>query len=82
MGITKTNVKTLGDPYYTRVPLSRIPEYHDLSRDSQLMKPTFEIAGVEPNIIGNYPNGYKKIFGRKLAPSTRTVQYVFMITTH
>ena len=51
-------VETLGDPYYKRVPLPHIPEYRAISQDSQLLKPTAEIATVELNIISNYPNGY------------------------
>ena len=36
----KRCVETLGDTYYQGVPLPHIPEYRDLNRDSQLMKPT------------------------------------------
>ena len=63
-------VETLGDPYYKRVPLPRVPEYSNLGQDSQLMKPSVKIAAVESNIISNYPNGYHKIFGRRHAPIT------------
>ena len=63
-------VETRGDPYYKRVPLPRVPEYCNLSQDSQLMKPSVKIAAVESNIISNYPNGYHKIFGRRHAPIT------------
>jgi hypothetical protein len=53
-----------GRPYYVQMfnslrdlpTFPRIPEYLDPSRDSQLMKPTVEIAGVDPNTISNYPN--------------------------
>ena len=68
-------VDTLGDPYHKRVTLPRIPEYRDISRDFQLLKPTVEIVGVEPNISSDYPNGYKRIFGRRRAQSTQSVQY-------
>ena len=60
----------LGDPYYKRVSLPRIPEYRDLSRDLQLTKPTVEIVGVEPNIVSNHFNGYEQLCGRRRAPST------------
>ena len=63
-------VETLGDPYYKRVPLPRVPEYRDLSQDSQLTKPSVKFAAVEPNILSDYPNGYRKIFGRRRAPIT------------
>ena len=63
-------VETLGDPYYKRVPLSRVPEYRNLSQDSQLIKPTVKLAAVEPHIISDYPNGYRKIFGRRRSPIT------------
>ena len=63
-------VETLGDPYYKRVPLPRVPEYHNLSQDSQLTKSTDKFAVVEPNIISNYPIGYRKIFGRRRLPIT------------
>ena len=63
-------VETLGDPYYKRVPLPRVPEYRNLSQDSQLTKPSVKFAAVEPNIISDYPNGYRKIFGRRRAPIT------------
>ena len=72
-----SDVETLGDPYYRRVPLPRIPEYRDLSRDSQLINQAVEIAGVEPNILNGYPNGcqiypngYQKIFGRRRSTQT------------
>jgi hypothetical protein len=63
-------VKTLEDPYYKRVPLPRVPEYRNLSQDSQLTKPSVKFAAVEPNILSDYPNGYRKIFGRRRAPIT------------
>jgi hypothetical protein len=59
----KGYVETLGWLYYKRVPLPRIQEHRDLSRDSQLLKPAVEIMGVEPNITSKYPNRYKHIFG-------------------
>ena len=72
-------IETLGDPYYRRVPLPRIPEYRDLSRESQLTKQAVEIAGVEPNSLNgypngcqSYPNGYQKIFGRRRSTRTMT----------
>ena len=68
--MTKGTVETLGDPYYKRVPLPRVPEYRNLSQDSQLTKPSVKFAAVEPNIISDYPNGYRKIFGRRRAPIT------------
>ena len=60
-------VEILGDLYYKKNPLPGIPEYRDLRRDSQLMKPTVEIVGVELNIISNYPSGYEHIFGHSRA---------------
>ena len=63
-------VETFEDSYYKRVPLPRVPEYHDLSQDSQLTKPTIQFAGVEPKIISNYPNGYPKIFRHIHSPIT------------
>ena len=64
------DVETLGDPYYKRVPLPCVPEYHNLSQDSQLTKPSVKFAAVEPTIISNYPNRYRKIFGRRRLPIT------------
>ena len=32
------SVETLGDPYYKRVSLPRVPAYRDLSQDSELKK--------------------------------------------
>ena len=64
------SVETLGDPYYKRVPLPRVPEYRNLSQDSQLTKSTVKFAAVEPTIISNYPNGYLKIFGHRRVPIT------------
>ena len=64
-------VETLGDPYYKRVPLPRVPEYRNLSQDSQLMKPSVKTTtAVEPNTISDYPNGYRRIFGRRRSPIT------------
>jgi hypothetical protein len=63
-------VETLGDPYYKRVPLPRVPEYRNLIQDSKMTKPSVKFAAVEPNIISDYPNGYRKIFGRRRAPIT------------
>jgi hypothetical protein len=64
-------VETLGDPYYKRVPLPRVPEYRNLSQDSQLTKPSVKTTtAVEPNIVSDYPNGYRKIFGRRRSPIT------------
>ena len=37
-------VETLGDPYYKRVPLPRVPEYRNLSQDPNLMKPPVKFA--------------------------------------
>ena len=64
------DVETLGDPYYKRVPLPRVPEYRDLSQDSQLTTPSVKFTAVEPNIISDYPNGYREIFGRRHLPIT------------
>ena len=64
------DVGTLGNPYYKRVPLPPVPEYLNLNQDSQLTKPSVKFAAVEPNIINDYPNGYRKIFGRRRAPIT------------
>ena len=50
------DVETLGGLYYKRVPLPHIPEYRDLSRDSQLTQTTVETADVEQHIISNQPN--------------------------
>ena len=63
-------VETLGGPYYKRVPLQRVPEYHNISRDFQLTKQTVNFAAVGPNIISDYLNGYCKIFGRMRSPIT------------
>ena len=63
-------VEILGDPYYKRVPFPRVPEYSNLSQDSQLTKPSVKFVAVEPNIVSNYPNRYRKIFGRRRAPIT------------
>ena len=63
-------VETLGGPYYKRVPLPRVPEYRNLSQDSHLTKTSVKFAASEPIIINNYPNGYRKIFGRISLPIT------------
>ena len=63
-------VEILGDPYYKIFPLPCVPEYRNLSQESQLMKPTVTFAAVEPNIISNCPNKYRTIFGRRRAPIT------------
>ena len=54
MASCAANVETLGGPYYKRVPLPRVPEYRDLSQDSQLTKPSVKFAAVEPIIIRDY----------------------------
>ena len=64
-------VETLGDPYYKRVPLPHVPEYRNLSQDSQLIKPSVKTTtAVEPNAISDYPNGYRRVFGRRRSPIT------------
>ena len=69
-------VETLGDPYYKRVPRPRVLEYRNLSQDSQLTKPSVKFAAVEPNMISDYPNGYRKIFRRRRAPITQACEWL------
>ena len=65
----------LDDSSPNRKKVPRIPEYYDLSQDSQLLKPTVEISTIEPNSISNYPNGYTHICGCMRAQSIRSAQY-------
>ena len=60
----------LEDPYYKRIPLPHIPEYHNLDQDSQLTKLTVKFPAIEPNIISDCPKGYCKIFRRRRSPIT------------
>jgi hypothetical protein len=57
------DVETLGDHYNKRVPLPCIPEYHDLSRDSQLMKPTVTLQALNQISLVSIPTNTNRYLG-------------------